>query len=95
MIPKDNRFQSDPDGILADSDHLLDGWQVAAPDPSDRFDVARLTQLLRAHEDAGRGWWFWTAVAGFGLGLIGVEYCKVRRNALRARPGAGRRRSRN
>jgi ribosomal protein S18 acetylase RimI-like enzyme len=56
VIPKDNRFQSDPDGILADSDHLVDGWQVTAPDPSDRFDVARLTHLLRAHEDAGRGW---------------------------------------
>jgi hypothetical protein len=42
-------------------------------------------------EDAGRGWWFWTAVAGFGLGLIGIEYCKVRRNALRART-PGRRR---
>ena len=29
------------------------------------------------------------------LGMIGLEYCKVRRNALRARPGTGRRRSRN
>ena len=56
VIPEDNRFQSDPDGILADSEHLLDGWQVEAPDPGDRFVIARLTHLLRAHERAGRGW---------------------------------------
>ncbi|QZY29411.1 GNAT family N-acetyltransferase [Nocardioides coralli] len=56
MIPEDNRFHSDPDGILADSEHLVDGWKVEAPDPSDRFTVARLTQLLREHERAGRGW---------------------------------------
>jgi hypothetical protein len=30
-------------------------------------------------------------VAGFGLGMIGLEYCKVRRNALRARSGGQRR----
>ncbi len=56
MIPEDNRFHSDPDGLLADSDHLMDGWRVEQPDPADRFVIARLTQLLRAHERAGRGW---------------------------------------
>ncbi|MPZ95526.1 MAG: DUF2530 domain-containing protein [Propionibacteriales bacterium] len=28
----------------------------------------------------GRTWWLWTCVAGFGLGLIGLEYCRRRRN---------------
>lgn len=60
------------------------------------FAAAAMLPFLGRLEDADRGWWFWTAVAGFGLGLIGVEYCKVRRNALRARtPGTGRRRSRS
>ena len=50
------------------------------------FAAAAMLPFLGRLEDA---------VAGFGLGLIGVEYCKVRRNALRARPGTGRRRSRS
>jgi hypothetical protein len=36
-------------------------------------------------QDAGRGWWLWTCLAGFGLGLFGLEYCRRRR---RARAGA-------
>lgn len=43
-------------------------------------------------EDAGRGWWLWTCVAGFGLGLLGWAYCRRRRRravaALRAARGA-------
>jgi hypothetical protein len=58
------------------------------------FAAAAMLPFLGRLEVAGHGWWFWTAVAGFGLGLIGVEYCKVRRNALRSGPGTGRRRSR-
>ena len=27
----------------------------------------------------GRTWWLWTALAGFGLGLLGTEYCRRRR----------------
>lgn len=29
--------------------------------------------------DDGRGWWLWTCLAGFGLGLLGVAYCRRRR----------------
>jgi Protein of unknown function (DUF2530) len=29
-------------------------------------------------DDAGRAWWLWTCMAGFGLGLIGVEVCRRR-----------------
>jgi hypothetical protein len=31
--------------------------------------------------DAGRGWWLWTCLAGFGLGLCGLEYVRRRRKA--------------
>jgi hypothetical protein len=30
-------------------------------------------------EESGRLWWLWTCVAGFGLGLIGLDYCRRRR----------------
>lgn len=26
-----------------------------------------------------RTWWLWTCLAGFGLGLLGLEYCKRHR----------------
>lgn len=34
-------------------------------------------------QDEGRTWWVWCAVAGLGLGLIGIEFCKRRRDGLR------------
>jgi hypothetical protein len=34
-------------------------------------------------ESDGHAWWLWTCLAGFGLGLFGLEYCRRRRN-LRA-----------
>jgi Protein of unknown function (DUF2530) len=39
-------------------------------------------------EDAGRTWWLWTCLAGFGLGVIGWDYCRRRRNRRQAREGA-------
>ncbi|MCW2794604.1 GNAT family N-acetyltransferase [Nocardioides sp.] len=56
MIPDDSRFESDPVELVEPPVGLPAGWRIGTPDPSDRFDVARLTQLLRAHERAGRGW---------------------------------------
>ncbi len=56
MIPEDSRFESDPVEVLGTDDPLPTGWTVGLPDPADRFDVARLTQLLRGHERQGRGW---------------------------------------
>lgn len=52
-----------------------------------------LLPFLGNLESTGRVWWMWTAVAGFGLGLIGVEYCRRRKNALRMQPGKRRRTS--
>ena len=55
-------------------------------------------------QDDGRTWWLWACLAGVGLGLLGLEYCRRRRayrEELReqhvdragrpARPGAARR----
>jgi ribosomal protein S18 acetylase RimI-like enzyme len=56
VIPPESRFESDPEELVDLPPQLPDGWQVGSPDPSDRFQVADLTQLLRDHERAGRGW---------------------------------------
>jgi fatty acid desaturase len=29
--------------------------------------------------EANRVWWLWTCLAGTGLGLLGMEYCRRRR----------------
>ncbi len=34
----------------------------------------------------GRTWWLWACVAGFGMGLAGLEYCRRRRQHLRSQP---------
>jgi ribosomal protein S18 acetylase RimI-like enzyme len=56
MIPEDNRFESDPAAALPAAPTLPEGWTATTPDGDDEADVARLTELLRAHERAGRGW---------------------------------------
>jgi hypothetical protein len=37
-------------------------------------------------EENDHGWWLWTCIAGFGLGLLGLEYCRRRRDRLAAQP---------
>ncbi len=56
VIPEDNRFESDPDDVLPPDPGLPGGWVVDTPDAADPETVARLTDLLRAHERVGRGW---------------------------------------
>jgi ribosomal protein S18 acetylase RimI-like enzyme len=56
VIPEDSRFESDPVDVLGHRHDLPDGWTVEAPDPGDDAVVARLAELLRAHERHGRGW---------------------------------------
>jgi hypothetical protein len=34
--------------------------------------------------DADRTWWLWTCLAGSGLGLFGLEYCRRKRSARAA-----------
>ena len=41
--------------------------------------------LLRGHlKNNDLDWWLWVPVAGFGLGLIGLWYCKRRWAAIQA-----------
>jgi len=35
--------------------------------------------------DADKTWWLWTCLAGFGLGVIGWDYCRRRKNRRQAR----------
>ena len=42
-------------------------------------------------EADGTAWWQWTCLAGFGLGVVGWEYCRRRRNRRSAREQARRR----
>jgi hypothetical protein len=42
-------------------------------------------------EDNGRLWWLWTCLAGCGLGLFGLEYCRRRRRARAERDAADER----
>jgi len=48
--------------------------------------LVALLPFLETLRDSGRLWWLWTCIAGFGIGLIGVEYCRRRRNAIRLQP---------
>ncbi|MCW2833261.1 MAG: hypothetical protein JWN68_1214 [Nocardioides sp.] len=47
-----------------------------------------LLPFYGALEDSGRTWWLWTCLAGFGIGLFGVEYCRRRRKARAERETA-------
>lgn len=38
-------------------------------------------------QETGRAWWLWAAIAGLGLGLMGIEFCKRRRDVLATLPG--------
>ena len=39
-------------------------------------------------EESGHLWWLWTCLTGFGLGMIGLEYCRRRRKARLERAAA-------
>ncbi|WP_246081551.1 DUF2530 domain-containing protein [Nocardioides litoris] len=36
-------------------------------------------------EEDGHTWWLWMCLAGVGLGLFGMEYCRRRRRARQER----------
>lgn len=45
-----------------------------------------LLPFLDTLREDGHVWWLWTCVAGFGLGLLGREYCRRRELRLRSAP---------
>lgn len=48
--------------------------------------LVALLPFYSSLQEQGRGWWLWTCGAGFGLGLIGLEYCRRRRHRLAKQP---------
>jgi ribosomal protein S18 acetylase RimI-like enzyme len=56
VIPEQSRFETDPEELVEELEALPVGWTVGTPDPDDLADARRLTELLRDHERAGRGW---------------------------------------
>ncbi|CAA9405305.1 MAG: Acetyltransferase, GNAT family [uncultured Nocardioides sp.] len=78
MIPDGSRFESDPAEVLPEDPGLPHGWHVDTIDGGDPADVARLTELLRAHERAGRGW----ASGSEGDVLVEVRGLEMRENVV-------------
>jgi uncharacterized protein DUF2530 len=76
--------------IVADVDPLdVDGIRTVAVG-SILFLVAFLLLLPfygRLEED-GKTWWLWTCLAGFGLGVIGWDYCRRRKRRRQQRENA-------
>ncbi len=73
--------------VVADVEPLdVDGTRTVAVG-SGIFLVAFLALLpFRGRlEEAGHTWWLWTCLAGFGLGVIGWDYCRRRRRRRQAR----------
>lgn len=69
--------------IVADVDPLdVDGVRTLAVGTA-LWGVAFLMLLPFYGElrDSERLWWLWTCAAGFGLGLVGWDYCRRRKNA--------------
>ncbi len=48
--------------------------------------LAILVPFYSSLQSNDRVWWLWTCCAGFGLGLIGVAYCRRRRSQLAKHP---------
>ena len=76
--------------IVADVDPLdVDGTRTVAVG-SILFLVAFLLLLPfygRLAEN-GNTWWLWTCLAGFGLGVIGWDYCRRRKRRRQQRENA-------
>jgi hypothetical protein len=73
--------------VVADVDPLdVDGTRTVAVGTL-LFLVAFLALLpYRSRLDAaGHGWWLWTCLAGFGLGVVGWEYCRRRKRRRQRR----------
>jgi GNAT superfamily N-acetyltransferase len=56
VTPQQSRFEPDPEELVEEPEGLPEGWHVGTPDPDDPAEVDRLTELLREHQHAGRGW---------------------------------------
>jgi GNAT superfamily N-acetyltransferase len=78
VTPEESRFQHDPDQVVEEVEGLPPGWSGGRPDPDDVGDTRRLTELLREHERAGRGW----PGAGKDDVLVKVQGLRTRENVV-------------
>lgn len=73
--------------VVADVDPLdVDGLRTVEVGTAVFFlgALALLPFYGRLSED-GNTWWLWMCLAGAGLGLLGLEYCRRRRRVRRLR----------
>ncbi len=91
MVPEDEQPTVHEIGnrtfIVADVDPLdLDGVRTMQVGTV-LWAIGIVVLLAVRHRLAEHGheWWVWTAVAGFGLGLVGWEHTTRRRRKRRAR----------
>ncbi|HEX5089526.1 MAG TPA: GNAT family N-acetyltransferase [Nocardioides sp.] len=78
MTPEESRFHAEPEELVEELRGLPAAWTVGRPDPDDPGDVRRLTELLREHERAGRGW----PGAGKDDVLVEVRGLRTRENVV-------------
>jgi hypothetical protein len=89
MLPEDDQPMVHEIGnrtyLVADVDPLdLDG--VRTMQVGTALWALGFVLLLPFYDQLQRAdhlWWLWTCVAGFGLGLIGWDHCRRRRNTRR------------
>ena len=69
--------------IVADVDPLdVDGVRTVAVGAAIwLIAFVLLLPFYGSLKDSGRTWWLWTCLAGFGLGMFGVEYCRRRKRS--------------
>ena len=82
VVSEESRFEADPEELVDDPLGLPSDWSIDVPDPE--ADVERLTTLLRAHEEHGRGW----PGAGQDDVLVEVTGLATRQNVV-VRDGTG------
>jgi len=99
--PAEDRHQPPPEvptrengghtGIVADVDPLdIDGVRTMAVGAA--LWLVAFVMLLPFYgslEENDKTWWLWTCIAGFGVGMFGVEYCRRRKRARQAAEADG------
>ncbi len=87
MAKRRRRSPGEPEVEAAEPDQVqpldVDGVRTVAV-VTVLWAVAFVLLALRMDtlQAEGRGWWVWTCLAGVGLGLLGLEYARKRRDAI-------------
>ncbi len=83
--PADSPDDLEPVAVIEPLD--VDGVHtVAAGSALWLVALLALLPFVQTLRESGRLSWLWICLVGFGLGLVGIEYCRRRRRAIRAAP---------